>query len=62
MVLISVIKQWRSAGLNVLDTVKEGAMQRLRTVLMTALLTLVVLPVLYVLWYKDNRIAKAEET
>jgi len=26
------------------------------------LLTLVVLPVLYVLWYKDHRIAKAEET
>jgi hypothetical protein len=26
------------------------------------LLTLVVLPVLYVLWYKDNRVAKAEET
>ena len=91
MVLISVIEQWRSAGLNVLDAVKDGAMQRLRTVLMTALLaalgllpmalshdigaetqrplaivvigglftatllTLVVLPVLYVLWYKDNQ-------
>jgi cobalt-zinc-cadmium resistance protein CzcA len=26
------------------------------------LLTLVVLPVLYVLWYKDNRTPKAEET
>jgi len=95
--LISVIEQLRSAGLNVLDAVKDGAMQRLRTVLMTALLaalgllpmalshdigaetqrplaivvigglftatllTLVVLPVLYVLWYKDNRTLKAEE-
>jgi len=91
VVLIPVIEQLRSAGLNVLDAVKEGAMQRLRTVLMTALLaalgllpmalshdigaetqrplaivvigglftatllTLVVLPVLYVLWYKDNQ-------
>jgi len=98
VVLLTVIEQLRSAGLNVLDAVKEGAMQRLRTVLMTAmlaalgllpmalshdigsetqrplaivvigglftatLLTLVVLPVLYVLWYKDHRIAKAEET
>ncbi len=97
VVLLTVIEQLRSAGLNVLDAVKEGAMQRLRTVLMTAmlaalgllpmalshdigaetqrplaivvigglftatLLTLVVLPVLYVLWYKDNRTPKAEE-
>jgi cobalt-zinc-cadmium resistance protein CzcA len=38
VVLISVIEQWRSAGLNVLEAVKEGAMQRLLTVLMTALL------------------------
>ena len=97
VVLISVIEQLRSAGLNVLDAVKEGAMQRLRTVLMTALLaalgllpmalshdigaetqrplaivvigglitatllTLVVLPVLYVLWYKNHRLVKTEE-
>ena len=96
VVLLTVIEQLRSAGLNVLDAVKEGAMQRLRTVLMTALLaalgllpmalshdigaetqrplaivvigglftatllTLVVLPVLYVLWYKDNQAPKAE--
>jgi cobalt-zinc-cadmium resistance protein CzcA len=96
VVLISVIEQLRSAGLNVLDAVKEGAMQRLRTVLMTALLaalgllpmalshdigaetqrplaivvigglftatllTLVVLPVLYVLWYKDSQTSKSE--
>jgi cobalt-zinc-cadmium resistance protein CzcA len=96
VVLLTVIEQLRSAGLTVLDAVKEGAMQRLRTVLMTAmlaalgllpmalshdigaetqrplaivvigglftatLLTLVVLPVLYVLWYKDNRVFKAE--
>ena len=97
VVLLTVIEQLRSAGLNVLDAVKEGAMQRLRTVLMTAmlaalgllpmalshdigaetqrplaivvigglftatLLTLVVLPVLYVLWYKDNRTLNADE-
>jgi cobalt-zinc-cadmium resistance protein CzcA len=96
VVLLTVIEQLRSAGLTVLEAVKEGAMQRLRTVLMTAmlaalgllpmalshdigaetqrplaivvigglftatLLTLVVLPVLYVLWYKDQRSIKVE--
>ncbi len=96
VVLLTVIEQLRSAGLTVLEAVKEGAMQRLRTVLMTALLaalgllpmalshdigsetqrplaivvigglftatllTLVVLPVLYVLWYKDHRQPKTE--
>ncbi|NBX54293.1 MAG: efflux RND transporter permease subunit [Betaproteobacteria bacterium] len=98
VVLLTVIEQLRSAGLSVLEAVKEGGMQRLRTVLMTAmlaalgllpmalshdigaetqrplaivvigglftatLLTLVVLPVLYVLWYKDNRVFKSENT
>jgi cobalt-zinc-cadmium resistance protein CzcA len=98
VVLLTVIEQLRSAGLTVLEAVKEGAMQRLRTVLMTALLaalgllpmalshdigaetqrplaivvigglftatllTLVVLPLLYVLWYKDHRQAKTHIT
>ena len=87
VVMLSVFQQLRNAGYSVLDAVKEGAMQRLRTVLMTAmlaalgllpmaishdigsetqrplaivvigglitatLLTLVVLPVLYVAWF-----------
>ena len=38
VVMLSVFQQLRSAGLNVLDAVKEGSIQRLRTVLMTALL------------------------
>jgi heavy metal efflux system protein len=91
VVMLSVFQQLRNAGLKVVDAVKEGAMQRLRTVLMTAmlaalgllpmalshdigsetqrplaivvigglitatLLTLVVLPVLYVAWFsKEN--------
>ncbi len=87
VVMLSVFQQLRNAGYTVLDAVKEGALQRLRTVLMTAmlaalgllpmalsrdigsetqrplaivvigglvtatLLTLVVLPALYVAWF-----------
>jgi len=90
VVMLSVFQQLRNAGYSVLDAVKEGAMQRLRTVLMTAmlaalgllpmaishdigsetqrplaivvigglitatLLTLVVLPVLYVAWFSGK--------
>jgi cobalt-zinc-cadmium resistance protein CzcA len=90
VVMLSVFQQLRNAGYSVIDAVKEGAMQRLRTVLMTAmlaalgllpmamshdigsetqrplaivvigglitatLLTLVVLPVLYVVWFSKN--------
>ena len=90
VVMLSVFQQLRNAGLKVIDAVKEGAMQRLRTVLMTAmlaalgllpmalshdigsetqrplaivvigglitatLLTLVVLPVLYVAWFSKE--------
>ncbi|MEN9887104.1 MAG: hypothetical protein RL758_1682 [Pseudomonadota bacterium] len=90
VVMLSVFQQLRNAGYTVLDAVKEGAMQRLRTVLMTAmlaalgllpmaishdigsetqrplaivvigglitatLLTLVVLPVLYVAWFSGK--------
>ncbi len=38
VVMLSVFQQLRSAGLSVMDAVKEGSIQRLRTVLMTALL------------------------
>lgn len=91
VVMLSVFQQLRNAGYSVLDAVREGAMQRLRTVLMTAmlaalgllpmalshdigsetqrplaivvigglitatLLTLVVLPVLYVMWFTKER-------
>ncbi len=91
VVMLSVFQQLRNAGYSVLDAVKEGAMQRLRTVLMTAmlaalgllpmamshdigsetqrplaivvigglitatLLTLVVLPVLYVVWFSKEK-------
>ena len=91
VVMLSVFQQLRNAGLKVIDAVKEGAMQRLRTVLMTAmlaalgllpmaishdigsetqrplaivvigglitatLLTLVVLPVLYVAWFSKEK-------
>jgi cobalt-zinc-cadmium resistance protein CzcA len=92
VVMLSVFQQLRNAGRTVLDAVKIGSMQRLRTVLMTAmlaalgllpmalshdigsetqrplaivvigglvtatLLTLLVLPVLYVAWFsKDGR-------
>ncbi len=92
VVMLSVFQQLRNAGYSVLDAVKEGAMQRLRTVLMTAmlaalgllpmamshdigsetqrplaivvigglitatLLTLVVLPVLYVVWFSKDKL------
>ena len=92
VVMLSVFQQLRNAGYSVLDAVKEGAMQRLRTVLMTAmlaalgllpmamshdigsetqrplaivvigglitatLLTLVVLPVLYVAWFSRHKL------
>ena len=87
VVMLSVFQQLRNAGYTVIEAVKEGALQRLRTVLMTAmlaalgllpmalshdigsetqrplaivvigglvtatLLTLVVLPALYVAWF-----------
>ncbi|MES2184372.1 MAG: CusA/CzcA family heavy metal efflux RND transporter [Pseudomonadota bacterium] len=87
VVMLSVFQQLRAAGMSVVDAVREGSMQRLRTVLMTAmlaalgllpmalsheigsetqrplaivvigglftatLLTLVVLPALYVSWF-----------
>jgi len=96
VVMLSVFQQLRNAGYTVIDAVKEGALQRLRTVLMTAmlaalgllpmalshdigsetqrplaivvigglvtatLLTLVVLPALYVSWFskpQDSRSA-----
>jgi cobalt-zinc-cadmium resistance protein CzcA len=91
VVMLSVFQQLQSAGHSVLDAVKLGSMQRLRTVLMTAmlaalgllpmalshdigsetqrplaiviigglitatLLTLVVLPALYVSWFSSGR-------
>ena len=92
VVMLSVFQQLRDRGLSVIEAVKEGSMQRLRTVLMTALLaalglfpmaistdigaetqrplavvvigglftatllTLLVLPVLYVAWFgKEER-------
>ncbi len=91
VVMLSVFQQLRNAGYTVLDAVKEGALQRLRTVLMTAmlaalgllpmalshdigsetqrplaivvigglvtatLLTLVVLPALYVAWFSPSK-------
>jgi len=90
VVMLSVFQQLRNAGHNVLEAVKLGSMQRLRTVLMTAmlaalgllpmalshdigaetqrplaivvigglvtatLLTLMVLPVLYVMWFSNQ--------
>jgi cobalt-zinc-cadmium resistance protein CzcA len=90
VVMLSVFQQLRNAGYSVVDAVKEGALQRLRTVLMTAmlaalgllpmalshdigsetqrplaivvigglvtatLLTLVVLPALYVSWFSKS--------
>ncbi|MCZ8252839.1 MAG: CusA/CzcA family heavy metal efflux RND transporter [Hylemonella sp.] len=92
VVMLSVFQQLRNAGHSVLEAARQGSMQRLRTVLMTALLaalgllpmalsqdigaetqrplaivvigglvtatllTLVVLPVLYVLWFSGRRI------
>lgn len=38
VVMLTVFQQLRAAGLPLLDAVREGSMQRLRTVLMTALL------------------------
>jgi cobalt-zinc-cadmium resistance protein CzcA len=95
VVMLSVFQQLRNAGYSVVDAVKEGSLQRLRTVLMTALLaalgllpmalsheigaetqrplaivvigglftatllTLVVLPALYVSWFSNTRLAPA---
>ena len=92
VVMLSVFQQLRNAGHSVLEAARQGSMQRLRTVLMTALLaalgllpmalsqdigaetqrplaivvigglvtatllTLIVLPVLYVLWFSGRRI------
>lgn len=92
VVMLSVFQQMRNAGYSVIDAVREGAMQRLRTVLMTTLLaalgllpmalshdigsetqrplaivvigglitatllTLVVLPVLYVTWFSRDKL------
>jgi heavy metal efflux system protein len=96
VVMLSVFQQLRNAGHSVVDAVREGSMQRLRTVLMTAmlaalgllpmalshdigsetqrplaivvigglftatLLTLVVLPALYVAWFSKR--AKPEDS
>jgi len=38
VVMLTVFQQLRSAGMSVVDAVREGSLQRLRTVLMTALL------------------------
>jgi cobalt-zinc-cadmium resistance protein CzcA len=90
VVMLTVFQQLRNAGMDVLDAVKQGSEQRLRTVLMTALLaalgllpmalshdigsetqrplamvvigglvtatllTLIVLPVLYVAWFSPK--------
>jgi cobalt-zinc-cadmium resistance protein CzcA len=97
VVMLSVFQQLQEAGHSVLDAVKLGSMQRLRTVLMTAmlaalgllpmalshdigsetqrplaiviigglitatLLTLVVLPALYVSWFSGAKSADAED-
>jgi cobalt-zinc-cadmium resistance protein CzcA len=95
-IVVGCVQQLQSAGMSVVDAVREGSMQRLRTVLMTAmlaalgllpmalshdigsetqrplaivvigglvtatLLTLVVLPALYVAWFsKPTPPAKA---
>ena len=98
VVMLSVFQQLRNAGYTVIDAVKEGAVQRLRTVLMTAmlaalgllpmalshdigsetqrplaivvigglvtatLLTLVVLPALYVAWFGNKTTPVKTET
>jgi cobalt-zinc-cadmium resistance protein CzcA len=90
VVMLTVFQQLRNAGMSVIDAVKQGSEQRLRTVLMTALLaalgllpmalshdigsetqrplamvvigglvtatllTLIVLPVLYVAWFSPR--------
>jgi cobalt-zinc-cadmium resistance protein CzcA len=97
VVMLSVFQQLQEAGHSVLDAVKLGSMQRLRTVLMTAmlaalgllpmalshdigsetqrplaiviigglitatLLTLVVLPALYMSWFSGAKPADAED-
>ncbi|WP_310644648.1 CusA/CzcA family heavy metal efflux RND transporter [Limnohabitans sp.] len=97
VVMLSVFQQLRNAGYTVIDAVKEGALQRLRTVLMTAmlaalgllpmalshdigsetqrplaivvigglvtatLLTLVVLPALYVAWFSNKPLHAPKE-
>ena len=96
VVMLSVFGQLRAQGASVLEAVKEGSMQRLRTVLMTAmlaalgllpmalshdigsetqrplaiviigglitatLLTLVVLPALYVAWFGNEKLPAPE--
>ena len=96
VVMLSVFQQLRERGLGVVEAVREGSMQRLRTVLMTAmlaalgllpmalshdigsetqrplaivvigglftatLLTLVVLPALYVAWFAPRREREAQ--
>lgn len=93
VVMLSVFQQLRNSGYSVLEAARTGSLQRLRTVLMTAmlaalgllpmalshdigsetqrplaivvigglvtatLLTLVVLPVLYVAWFSGKRLA-----
>ena len=92
VVMLSVFQQLRNSGVSALEAARKGSMQRLRTVLMTAmlaalgllpmalshdigsetqrplaivvigglvtatLLTLVVLPVLYVAWFQNNKL------
>ncbi|MBI2747000.1 MAG: efflux RND transporter permease subunit [Burkholderiales bacterium] len=94
VVMLSVFQQLRNSGYSVLEAARTGSMQRLRTVLMTAmlaalgllpmalshdigsetqrplalvvigglvtatLLTLVVLPVLYVAWFSGKKLAE----
>lgn len=98
VVMLSVYQQLQQTGMNVVDAVKQGSMQRLRTVLMTALLaalgllpmalshdigsetqrplaivvigglvtatllTLVVLPALYVAWFGKAKTASVGKT
>ena len=98
VVMLTVFQQLREQGMKVIDAVREGSMQRLRTVLMTALLaalgllpmalstdigaetqrplavvvigglvtatllTLIVLPVLYVAWFQREDDASPERT
>lgn len=98
VVMLSVFQQLQSQGLSVVESVKQGSMQRLRTVLMTAmlaafgllpmalshdigsetqrplaivvigglftatLLTLVVLPALYVSWFGGRRTTELKES
>jgi cobalt-zinc-cadmium resistance protein CzcA len=92
VVMLSVFQQLRNSGVSALEAARKGSMQRLRTVLMTAmlaalgllpmalshdigsetqrplaivvigglvtatLLTLVVLPVLYVAWFQNSKL------